>query len=222
MKRFKFGRPSASLIIGSAALAVAFGGVATAGVSAHSARHISGTLIKKHSEPGNRLKNNTVTGKQVKESTLGKVKHAAQADNSARLGGLAAGAYQRAGATQPFAALLNEDQTKVVATNSSFDVVAVCDANGSLPAPLNEDTAIYIVNKGADNGEANTSDDSDTDFDIGDAVGFDFLDRGDSGDAVLPDGHSVHVTGGIVTDTSTPTPVGLSKDCSFNGVAFFN
>src|SRR5690242_11686651 len=37
---------------------------------AYAASHISGRTLRKHSTPGNRLKNNSVTGKQVRESSL--------------------------------------------------------------------------------------------------------------------------------------------------------
>jgi hypothetical protein len=66
------------------------------------------TLIKKHSLSGNRLRNHTVTGNQIKLRTLGKVPSAHQADSAAsatnatnatnadQLGGVAASGYQRA------------------------------------------------------------------------------------------------------------------------------
>jgi len=44
-------------------------------------------IIKKHSLSGNRLKNNSVTGTQIKSSTLGKVPSAANADTAGGLTG---------------------------------------------------------------------------------------------------------------------------------------
>jgi hypothetical protein len=61
-------------VVATVALLVAVGsGVAYAGSK------ISGTTIKKGSEPGNRLKKNSVTGTQVKETSLGSVPKAAEA-----------------------------------------------------------------------------------------------------------------------------------------------
>ncbi|HEX3706796.1 MAG TPA: hypothetical protein VHV76_09215 [Mycobacteriales bacterium] len=57
-------------MIGVTALAVALGGSAAA---ASAALQKGDKLIAKHSLSGNRLHNNTVTGAQVKESTLGAV-----------------------------------------------------------------------------------------------------------------------------------------------------
>jgi hypothetical protein len=53
--------------------------LAIAGGTVYAASKISGKTIKKGSEPGNRLKNDSVTGKQVSESTLGTVPSASSA-----------------------------------------------------------------------------------------------------------------------------------------------
>jgi hypothetical protein len=63
-------RPSPALAVAFLALFVGLGGVALAATS------IDGTTIKPGSEPGNRLAPNSVTGKQVKESTLHTVSRA--------------------------------------------------------------------------------------------------------------------------------------------------
>ncbi len=63
-------RPSPALAVAFAALFVALGGIALAATS------IDGVTIKVASEPGNRLVGNSVTGRQVKESTLGTVPRA--------------------------------------------------------------------------------------------------------------------------------------------------
>ena len=68
------GRPSPALIVSLIALFVALGGT----VYAASGR-IDGAAIKVKSIPGNRLKSNSVTGKQVKESSLGLVRRARSA-----------------------------------------------------------------------------------------------------------------------------------------------
>jgi hypothetical protein len=69
-------RPSPAMIIALLALFVAFGGTVYAGTK------ISGKTIRKNSEPGNRIKKDTVTGKQVKESTLGIVPLATSATSA--------------------------------------------------------------------------------------------------------------------------------------------
>jgi hypothetical protein len=64
-------------------LLIAAGGLVV-GLAIPAAAHEAGTLINgksivKDSIPGNRLENNTVTGKQIKESTLGRVPKATAA-----------------------------------------------------------------------------------------------------------------------------------------------
>jgi hypothetical protein len=70
--------------VGGAVLALA-----TPAAAREAGHLINGTSIQEHSVPGNRLENNTITGRQVKESTLGVV------PNSARLGGRPAASYER-------------------------------------------------------------------------------------------------------------------------------
>ena len=71
-------RPSPSMIVALIALVFAMSGTAVA------ATHlVSGdSLIKKHTLSGNRLRNHTLTGAQIKLSALGKVPSAAQADSA--------------------------------------------------------------------------------------------------------------------------------------------
>lgn len=79
---------STLLVIAGLACGVILGLAAPA--TAHEVGHlIKGTSIAPHSIPGDRLENNTVTGKQVKESTLGAV------PNSTKLGGVKAAGYER-------------------------------------------------------------------------------------------------------------------------------
>jgi hypothetical protein len=79
MHRLRRRRPSPALAVAFVALFVALGGLAVAATS------IDGTTIKVASEPGNRLVGNSVTGRQIKESTLGTVP---QAETAAGLTGL--------------------------------------------------------------------------------------------------------------------------------------
>lgn len=69
--------PSPALVIALIALFAALGGTGVAAT-----KYLSPKSVKKNSIPGDRLKSNTVTGKQVKESTLGKVPSAASADSA--------------------------------------------------------------------------------------------------------------------------------------------
>lgn len=75
MKTTFIRRPSAAAAVMILALLVAAGGTATAAVRGQNGNH----LISKHSLSGNRLRNNSVTGKQVKESSLGQVRKAKNA-----------------------------------------------------------------------------------------------------------------------------------------------
>ncbi len=71
-------RPSPALVISVIALFVALGG------TVYAAGKINGKTIKVKSLPGNRIKPNTVTGSQVKESSLSQVPSAANAGTAAR------------------------------------------------------------------------------------------------------------------------------------------
>ena len=70
------GRGMFANVIAMVALFVALGGTVYASTS------INGSDINKHSIPGNRLKDNTVTGAQINLSKLGKVPSAATADSA--------------------------------------------------------------------------------------------------------------------------------------------
>jgi hypothetical protein len=76
----RFSRPSPALVVASLALVVALGGTAFASPIRRLAASINGRTIQDHSIAGIKLKNNTVTGTQVKESTLATVPHAANAN----------------------------------------------------------------------------------------------------------------------------------------------
>src|ERR1700733_599928 len=78
MKKFLHRRPSASMVVAMTALVVAASGTAVAAT-----KLVSGDkLIKKGSLSGNRLRNHTLTGTQVKLSKLGKVPAATHADHA--------------------------------------------------------------------------------------------------------------------------------------------
>jgi hypothetical protein len=79
-------RPSPAMVVASLALAVALGGTAFAGPVARLGKMINGSTIKPRSIPGNRLRNDTLTGKQIKESSLGSVPKATSATNATHAG----------------------------------------------------------------------------------------------------------------------------------------
>jgi hypothetical protein len=77
------------MVVAIAALVVAASGTAVA-----ASRLVTGdSLIKKDSLSGNRLRNATVTGRQIKLSSLGEVPSAKTAANAQELGGRPASAY---------------------------------------------------------------------------------------------------------------------------------
>jgi hypothetical protein len=72
----RFSRPSPALVVASIALAVALGGTAFAAPIHHLVASIDGGDIKNHSVTGVKLKDNTLTHKQVDESSLTTVPNA--------------------------------------------------------------------------------------------------------------------------------------------------
>jgi hypothetical protein len=102
LKRLSERRPSAATAIALVALVLAATGTAVA------ASHLvkGDKLIKKHSLSGNRLRNHTITGKQVNLKKLGKVPsashadeatHAGSADNATTLGGKSSSVFLPSG-----------------------------------------------------------------------------------------------------------------------------
>ncbi len=77
MKQMFAKRPSGAMVVAIVALVVAATGTAVAASSGNGDK-----LIKKGTLSGNRLRNDTVGGKQVKESTLSKVPAAKAADSA--------------------------------------------------------------------------------------------------------------------------------------------
>ena len=69
-------RPSPALVIAVLALVVALGG------SAYAVSQINGSTIKRRSIPGDRIRNNALTGTQINEARLGRVNEARNAINS--------------------------------------------------------------------------------------------------------------------------------------------
>jgi hypothetical protein len=76
----RFSRPSPALVVASLALAVALSGTAVAAPLRHFVGSINGADIQKHTISGPKLKDDTVTGTQVNESSLGTVPNSTNAD----------------------------------------------------------------------------------------------------------------------------------------------
>lgn len=72
----RISRPSPAFVMASLALVVALGGTAFAAPIRHFVASIDGADIKKHSVTGDKLKDNTLTNKQVDESSLTTVPNA--------------------------------------------------------------------------------------------------------------------------------------------------
>jgi hypothetical protein len=152
-------RPSAALVVAMLALVVALGGTAFAGPVAQLAKTISGSSIKAHSIKGNRLVNNTLTGTQIKESTLATVPSAfvagnasaantantattattaTTAANAAALGGVAPSGYFPSAKVFRYSATMTKgDADKPLGTFGPFAFKASCvDNAGSTHATL--------------------------------------------------------------------------------------
>lgn len=126
-------RPSAALVMAIVALVVAASGTAVA-----ASRLVSGDgLIKKHSLSGDRLRNDTITGKQIKLSSLGQVPSAKTAANAKDLGGHPASAYALAGTSSGISSGIRSGlvtasggQTVNLASFGPFTVNLVCNDDG--------------------------------------------------------------------------------------------
>jgi hypothetical protein len=129
-------RPSAGVVVGVIALVVATSGSAFA-----AGKLVSGdSLIKKDSLSGDRLRNATVTGRQIKLSALGTVP---LAKNAQELGGHPASAYALAGgsgisggsggsggAIRSGLVTANGGQTVTLASFGPFTVSLKCNDDG--------------------------------------------------------------------------------------------
>jgi hypothetical protein len=136
MAQLRQRRPSAALVVAIVALVVAASGTAVA-----ASRLVSGdSLIKKHSLSGDRLRNDSVTGKELKLGSLGQVP---SARNAASLGGHPASAYalvggsgsgagsgSGSGAIHSGLVTASGGQTVKMASFGPFTVSLVCNDDG--------------------------------------------------------------------------------------------
>jgi hypothetical protein len=113
------------------ALFVALGGSAVA-VSGR----INGKVLKRNSVPGNRVKKDTLTGRQIREARLGMVPRAAlataatnatHADSAEKLGPFTPADFQKAGSVIPFdVRMRNTDPNQTMAQAGPFTLKADC------------------------------------------------------------------------------------------------
>jgi hypothetical protein len=128
MRQLARRRPSAAMVVAIIALVVAASGTAVA-----ASRLVNGdSLIKRGSLSGNRLRNATVTGKQIKLSSLGTVPAARTAANAQELGGRPASAYALGASSVAASGLVTASggQTVKMASFGPFTVSLTCNDDG--------------------------------------------------------------------------------------------
>ncbi len=121
-------KPSAAMVVAIIALVVAASGTALA-----ADKLVSGdSLIKRNSLSGNRLRNATVTGKQIKLSSLGQVPSAKHATNADELGGHPASTFEQGASTVVHSGLVTASggQTVTLGTFGPFTVSLQCNDDG--------------------------------------------------------------------------------------------
>jgi hypothetical protein len=105
--------------------------LAASGTAVAARRLVSGdSLIRRDSLSGNRLRNATVTGRQIKLSSLGQVPSARTADNADALGGNKAGAFESASSfVRSGLVTAAGGQTAKLATFGPFTVSLTCNVD---------------------------------------------------------------------------------------------
>ena len=208
------------LLGGGAALAAGHLGKNTVGAKQLKKNAVSTAKIKKEAVTTAKLKKDAVNGAKVKDgslsgadinlSTLGTVPTAETANS---LKGF-----------NTFTGRGSEDTVTTLFSTGQFDVVGICDENGDFDPPgfpfENTGSAVGIVNRGENGGYADSSDDDDPVFNVGDGIAFDYLDAGDGGSAILPNGHSIFAFGGVITEFGENPNFG--PGCTFRGLVWFN
>jgi hypothetical protein len=128
MSQFGRRRPSAAMVVSIIALVVAASGTAMA------AGHLvtGDSLIRKHSLSGDRLRNQTITGQQIRLGTLGQVPNAKNAANAESLGGHPASAFAlgSGGAVKSGLVTASGGQTVQMASFGPFTVSLKCNDDG--------------------------------------------------------------------------------------------
>jgi len=194
---------------------------------------VTAAKIKKNSVTGGKVKNHSLTGADIDFNRLGTVPSATSAISAVGATN-AVNATNAANANNATTAanlvgLKNvsgsgpENSMTTLFSTGQFDVVGICSETEEFDPPgfQYEDvsSAIGIINRGENHGWADTFDDDNSDFNVGEGVAFDYLDAGDPGTAVLPNGHWIHVLGGTITEHGTNANFG--PGCTFHAVVFY-
>jgi len=212
-KRFTYANVVATLalflvVAGGSAFAASKLAKNSVGTNQLKKNSVTTAKIKKNAVNGAKVKNGSLTGSDINLGTLGTVPSAANAEHLS-------------GFTQ-FTGHGPEDSLTPLYNDGQFEVVGICDENFTFDPPgfqfENIGSSIGIINRGQNGGWADTSDDEDAVFDIGEGVAFDYLDAGDGGSAVLPNGHEIFVFGGAITQPGENSNFG--SDCTFRGMAW--
>lgn len=221
-------RISPAFVLAFVALIVALGGSAVAGVPAKVARAISGSSIKKHSISGVRLKNNTLTGKQIAETKLSIVPKskrtifahtagtAGTAINSGAVGGLAVHKIDFAAAegTNPSTILAAQGLTLSASCSGAGNPVlsALSGANDS-------DIRITVIQSTTTkNGADTTRVTANSNFDAGKTIN---ATAGASrGNGTLAFANAAGKIVNLTYSFHGAPSLGASKSCLFTGVSF--
>jgi hypothetical protein len=144
----RFRRPSPALVIAVLALVVALGG------TAYAVKQINGSTIKPRSIPGDRIRNNALTGTQINEARLGRVNEARNATNSkfalrssaadSAANALDAGNASALGGNPP-SAFQGRIRWAVISTAGT-----VLDQSGGIASPVPHSGGTYVIDFGAD------------------------------------------------------------------------
>jgi hypothetical protein len=107
--------------------------VAASGTAVAASHLVNGdSLIRKHSLSGDRLRNQSISGQQIRLGTLGQVPSARNAANAESLGGHAAGAFQLTSSADVRSGLVTASggQTVKMASFGPFTVNLQCNDDG--------------------------------------------------------------------------------------------
>jgi hypothetical protein len=129
MRKLARRRPSPAMVVAIVALVVAASGTAVAAT-----KLVNGdSLIRRDSLSGNRLRNGTITGKQIRLSSLGQVPNAKRAFNATELDGHPASAFAMGSSDVVHSGLVtaNGGQTVPLGNFGPFSVSLTCNDDGS-------------------------------------------------------------------------------------------
>jgi hypothetical protein len=145
-------RPSPALAIAVLALVVALGG------SAYAVSRINGSAIKRRSIPGDRIRNNALTGTEINKARLGRVNEAKNATNSkfalrasaadSAANALNAGSARSADTLAGSPPTAFQGRIRWALVNASGTVV---DQSGGIASPtVHSGSSTYVIDFGAD------------------------------------------------------------------------